>query len=109
MGPSHQFGLWLILRKLRPSCVIESGVFKGRTTWLVRQALGDMARLILLSPDSPHDRYIDRGNATYLTGHNFVDFGKVDWERLAVNWERTLVIFDDHMSAIRRLDEARRA
>jgi len=109
MGPSHQFALWLILRMLQPSCVVESGVFNGRTTWLVRQALGDAARLILLSPDSQRNRYIDQGNAVYLTGKDFVDFANVDWKRLEIDQERTLVIFDDHMSAKRRLDEARRA
>ena len=52
--------------------------------------------------------YFD-ANATYAVGEDFVDFGNVDWHE----WipargmrERALVIFDDHMSAIRRTLQA---
>ena len=36
-GMFHSFALWFLVRRLRPSAVIESGVHKGATSWLLRR------------------------------------------------------------------------
>ncbi|KAK1576153.1 hypothetical protein Q3G72_011337 [Acer saccharum] len=84
MGFDHSFGLWFITRWLKPDLVIESGAFKGHSTWVLRQAMPDK-RIISLSPRHP-GKYLQKGpayvdaNCTYYAGKEFVDFGSVDWE-----------------------------
>ena len=39
MGFDHSFGLWFIARWLKPDLMIESGVLKGHSTWVLRQAM----------------------------------------------------------------------
>jgi hypothetical protein len=41
MGVNHSWALWYILRQAKPSVVIESGVWKGHSTWLIHTALPD--------------------------------------------------------------------
>ena len=35
----HMFATYFILKKLKPSFVIESGVFRGQSTWLIENTL----------------------------------------------------------------------
>ena len=39
MGFSNMFFFYLILKMKKPSFVIESGVFKGQSTWLIENTL----------------------------------------------------------------------
>ena len=34
----HAFGLWFMARELAPDIIIESGVWRGMTTWLLEKA-----------------------------------------------------------------------
>lgn len=38
----HSFGLWFIASWLQPELVIESGAYKGHSTWVLRQVTGVM-------------------------------------------------------------------
>ncbi|KAK8453591.1 hypothetical protein SEVIR_5G311000v4 [Setaria viridis] len=118
MGFDHSFGLWFMTRWLKPDLMIESGAFKGHSTWVLRQAMPN-TRIISLSPRHP-EKYMKKGpayvdeNCTYLAGKNFVDFGSVDWEKLLRNHgisdsSRVLVFFDDHQSELKRLKQALKA
>ncbi|KAK1311760.1 hypothetical protein QJS10_CPA07g00801 [Acorus calamus] len=83
MGFDHSFGLWFITRWLKPDLMIESGAFKGHSTWVLRQAMPDKP-IISLSPRHP-EKYLKKGpayvdgNCTYYAGKDFVDFGSMDW------------------------------
>ncbi|PAN30564.1 hypothetical protein PAHAL_5G294800 [Panicum hallii] len=118
MGFDHSFGLWFMARWLKPDLMIESGAFKGHSTWVLRQAMPN-TRIISLSPRHP-EKYIKKGpayvdgNCTYLAGKEFVDFGSVDWEKLLRNHgvsdpSKVLVFFDDHQSELKRLKQALKA
>ncbi|CAL4974203.1 unnamed protein product [Urochloa decumbens] len=118
MGFDHSFGLWFMVRWLKPDLMIESGAFKGHSTWVLRQAMPN-TRIISLSPRHP-EKYLKKGpayvdgNCTYLAGKDFVDFGSVDWEKLLRNHgisdpSRVLVFFDDHQSELKRLKQALKA
>ncbi|KAG2598209.1 uncharacterized protein LOC120707110 [Panicum virgatum] len=118
MGFDHSFGLWFMARWLKPDLMIESGAFKGHSTWVLRQAMPN-TRIISLSPRHP-EKYIKKGpayvdgNCTYLAGKDFVDFGSVDWEKLLRNHgisdpSKVLVFFDDHQSELKRLKQALKA
>jgi hypothetical protein len=111
MGFDHSFGLWFMARLLKPDLMIESGAFKGHSTWVLRQAMPN-SRIISLSPRHP-EKYLKKGpayvdrNCTYLAGKDFVDFGSVDWGRLLRNHgisdpSKVLVFFDDHQSELKR-------
>jgi len=97
MGINHSYALFFVLRKLMPNHVIESGVFRGQSTWLIEQALPH-AEIYSLDP-MPGFREYTSSKAKYLVE----DFAGVDWS--ALDPEKTLCFFDDHQSAFSRLKD----
>ena len=111
MGFDHSFGLWFMARWLKPELMIESGAFKGHSTWVMRQAMPDTP-IISLTPRHP-EKYLKKGpayvdgNCTYFAGKDFVDFGSVDWKNVlkkhgVKDLNRVLVFFDDHQNELKR-------
>lgn len=107
MGFDHSFGLWFMARWLKPDLMIESGAFKGHSTWVLRQAMPGTP-IISLSPRHP-EKYLKKGpayvdgNCTYFAGKDFVDFGSVEWESVMkkhgiTDLSRVLIFFDDHQN-----------
>ncbi|WP_375463330.1 hypothetical protein [uncultured Methylobacterium sp.] len=90
--------LYVALRALKPRIVIESGVFRGLTTWVIRQACPD-ASIHCHDPDLSGLQYRDAA-ATY---------GTADWSE-ADGYGRdpagTVAFFDDHVPQARRVVEA---
>ncbi|TKY48184.1 hypothetical protein E2542_SST25598 [Spatholobus suberectus] len=118
MGFDHSFGLWFIARWLKPDLMIESGAFKGHSTWVLRQAMPDTP-IISLSPRHP-EKYLKKGpayvdgNCTYYAGKDFVDFGSVDWPKVMkkhriLDLSRVLIFFDDHQNELKRIEQALKA
>ncbi|KAK4756602.1 hypothetical protein SAY87_006729 [Trapa incisa] len=118
MGFDHSFGLWFIARWLKPELMIESGAFKGHSTWVLRQAMPDTP-IISLTPRHP-EKYLKKGpayvdgNCTYFAGKDFIDFGSVDWttvlkKHTATDPTRVLVYFDDHQNELKRIKQALKA
>jgi hypothetical protein len=99
MGAPHCFYVWFLLRRLKPETVIESGVYKGQSTWLIEQACPG-ARILSIDPRPDFMEYRS-ARATYST----VDFGETDWTGL--DPATTLVFFDDHQNAYERLKQCR--
>jgi hypothetical protein len=127
MGNNHGFALWFIARTMQPKYIIETGVFRGFGTWLLRNAAPN-AIIFSLDPDPCVGRH--KPNATfhpkclkrpmlfadpspktiYMTPHGdvaFKDFAVVNWNDYIPKASRmeTLINFDDHMSALRRVRE----
>ncbi|RRT71292.1 hypothetical protein BHM03_00041153 [Ensete ventricosum] len=111
MGFDHSFGLWFMARWLKPDLMIESGAFKGHSTWVLRQAMPG-THIISLSPRHP-EKYLKKGpayvdeNCTYFAGKDFVDFGRVGWGSVMrkhgiSDLSRVLVFFDDHQNQLKR-------
>ncbi|XP_077218973.1 uncharacterized protein LOC143853128 [Tasmannia lanceolata] len=118
MGFDHSFGLWFIARWLKPVLMVESGAFKGHSTWVLRQAMPETP-IVSLSPRHP-EKYLKKGpayvdgNCTYYAGKDFVDFGSLDWGSVmkkhgVSDLSRVLVFFDDHQSELKRLKQALKA
>ena len=107
----HQFALWCIIRHLQPKQIIESGVWSGLGTWMLRQAAPD-AQLILIDPKlQAHMHYVDRKNDTiHLTNKNFRDLSTFrNWHDIKFHdLEKTLVFVDDHHTPMKRIPHARR-
>ncbi len=99
MSSSHLFLLWFMLRRLNPTDVIENGVWKGQGTWLIEQAVPS-ARIHCVDINWSNLVY-KSPNATYSS----TDFSKQAWE--GVDRENTVVFFDDHVNALRRVKQSR--
>ncbi|MGU3536666.1 hypothetical protein [Methylobacterium sp. A54F] len=91
--------VYVILRAWQPRQVVESGVFRGLTTWVIRQAC-PQAALFCHDPDLSGLQYRDPA-ARYATG----DWSEADWSGL--DPAGAVAFFDDHVSQGRRVVEAR--
>ncbi|WP_457103741.1 hypothetical protein [Methylobacterium sp. P5_C11] len=90
--------LYVAMRALKPDFVIESGVFRGLTTWVIRQAR-PQATIFCHDPDLSGLQYRD-ARARYSTA----DWSTADWSML--DPARTVAFFDDHIAQGRRVVEA---
>jgi len=99
MGFNHSFATFAIARFLSPAYIIESGVFRGHSTWLFEQACPH-ALIYSLDP-APSQRIYVSKRARYSTA----DFAAFDWSEIDRN--RTLCFFDDHQSAYSRVKDMR--
>jgi len=100
MKAPHMFAVWFMARKLNPDLIVESGVWKGQSTWLLEQACPN-SRLICIDIDLKHRTYISK-TATYSDR----EFCEHDWPSLSVS-DRSLVFFDDHQNAYVRLQQCK--
>jgi hypothetical protein len=94
---NHSFAVWAILKTMNPKFVIESGVYRGHSTWLIEQAC-PTATLFCLDIDFSHLLF-KSSQAIYIEQ----DLTRVDWS--GIDPENTVVFFDDHMNALARLKE----
>ena len=103
MGAPDLFSFWFILNKYQPKVVIESGVWNGISTLLIRKTLPN-CKIICLDPRNiPTTGYRDNINTEYYTGHNFKDFKDIDISEY--NTDDILCFFDCHQNAYFRLQQ----
>ncbi len=98
-GSGFNDSLWLFVltRLLAPELIVESGVHRGHSTWLLRQARPE-AELYCFDPDLSRLVYRDPA-ARYHAG---------DWTEVALRAgdAPSLVFFDDHIDQALRLRQA---
>ena len=99
MKAPHMFATWFMARHFCPEVIIESGIWKGQSTWLLEKACPD-ARLISIDLNLAKREYISR-HAEYYD----IDFSEIDWSKTPVTG--SLVFFDDHQNAFLRLQQCR--
>ena len=106
------FALFYFLRKIRPTVVVEVGVWKGFSTWIIEKAVPN-AQIFCYDPMYFLFNMLDRKkvgpiyrspNAKY-SGEDFSCID-VDFLRSA---EKPLVFFDDHQTKLARLFQAKAA
>ncbi len=73
MKAPHLFWTWYIFKTLQPKFIIESGIYKGLGTWIMRQACPE-AKMFCIDIDLSHREYIDE-NAVYFD----TDFNNIFW------------------------------
>ena len=96
MKIDHCFALFCLLKKIRPNNVIESGVWKGQTTWLIKKVLKNSK---IFSIDiNLSNREVIYDDVKYLNN----DITKYNWKKIDKN--KTLIIFDDHVCFSKRLN-----
>lgn len=103
---NHAFALWFSVKQVRPTHIIESGVNKGQTTWLLRQAAPD-AQIFSLDP-LPQSNLVFKDHSPktkYLMGSSFKDLARIQWDELIGEKDRasTFVMLDDHQSSVKRV------
>ena len=94
MRLSHCFALYMILKKINPTLIIESGVLRGQGTWFFEQICPD-AEIICIDI-YPQKRIYTSKKAKYYSK----DFNFLDWSNIPHN---TLAFFDDHQNEIDRM------
>eukprot|EP00293_Proteomonas_sulcata_P002171 CAMPEP_0184322206 /NCGR_PEP_ID=MMETSP1049-20130417/123401_1 /TAXON_ID=77928 /ORGANISM="Proteomonas sulcata, Strain CCMP704" /LENGTH=380 /DNA_ID=CAMNT_0026643257 /DNA_START=81 /DNA_END=1223 /DNA_ORIENTATION=- len=100
MGFVHQFHLWHTTKAYGPKLIIESGVFKGATTWIMHEAAPD-AEIICFDP---YDPKLKVPGATYFTGRKFTDIAKHSFANVNPSLKsHALILIDDHQAALNRL------
>lgn len=100
MKSPHLFYSWFVARRLQPTHIVESGVYKGLGTWMFEQA-APQAELTCIDPRLSQLEYRST-RARYQTE----DFSHDRWKDLPR--DTTLLFFDDHQDAVQRLQLARR-
>lgn len=102
MKSPHLFATYCLLKTLKPTFIIESGVWKGQGTWLMRQAL----------PNSHMASFdVDFSNLSYRdekTKYIQSDIKNVNWESFfeehpSFSPDTSLLFLDDHQNFIERL------
>ena len=94
----HMFATYFILKKIKPSFVIESGVYKGQSTWLIENTLPN-SKILSIDIDLSQRVYFSQ-KAQYSN----VDFKDQNFSNLP---EDTLVFLDDHVNHYERLQQAK--
>ena len=94
----HMFATYFILKKLNPSFIIESGVFRGQSTWLIENTLPN-SEILSIDIDLSKREYISK-KAKYSN----IDFKNQDFSNIPND---TLVFFDDHVNHYERLQQAK--
>ena len=92
----HMFATYYMLKKIKPDFVVESGIFKGQSTWLIEKTLPE-AKILSIDIDLNQREYVSKSkNVTYSSK----DFINHDYSNIPNN---SLVFFDDHQNALERL------
>jgi hypothetical protein len=109
---NHAYALFIAIKFLQPTSIIESGVNAGQSTYIMRAAAASPdTKIYAIDPlEQPicgqKERWIDTINAEYFTGKNFQDFGAIDWQKKINDGEidpnKTLVFLDDHLKVYDR-------
>lgn len=92
------FGLFVILKKVQPELVIESGVYKGQSTWLIERTLPN-ARIVSIDINLDQREFISKTVEYSNTDFKFQDFSNIP--------ENALVFFDDHQNCIDRIQQCK--
>ena len=95
----HMFAFYFILKKINPEFVIESGVYKGQSTWLIEKVLPN-AKILSIDIKLHLREYISK-KAEYSD----LDFKFHDLTN--INPDKTLAFFDDHQNCLERLKECK--
>jgi hypothetical protein len=97
-GFENLFWLYVTGRLLQPDLIVESGIWGGQTTWILRVACPE-AEL--------HSFDIDLANRQYI--NDSVHYHECDWSTVdlgEMSNRKTLCFFDDHVNQSKRILEA---
>ena len=77
----HMLGFYFLLKTLKPDFVVESGIFKGQSTWLIENTL-PKTRVLSIDPNLEQREYISKSS---LIEYSNLDFINQDFSNLPKN------------------------
>jgi hypothetical protein len=92
----HMFAIYYILKKIKPDFVVESGIFKGQSTWLIEKTLPE-AKILSIDINLSQRQYISESKNVKYSNKDFINH---DFSCITDN---SLVFFDDHQNALERI------
>jgi hypothetical protein len=107
------FALYWFLRQLTPTLVLEVGVWKGFSTWIIEQAVPEAA-VLSFDPIFLFDRYLKsrrvgkRYRSPRVT-YSAQDFSCAPIAEAVAGHAQPVVFFDDHQNKLPRLLQCRAA
>jgi hypothetical protein len=110
MGIIDMFTFHFLLKRLKPKLVIESGVWNGISTKLIRKTLGSEVKILCLDPlDLRPNGFKDTNpNTYYFIDKTFIDFNDIKLTTLNIGEfsnNEILCFFDDHQNSAQRLHQ----
>jgi hypothetical protein len=96
------FALWFLIREIKPQSILESGVDKGLSTWILEQG-APKGTLFCLCPDPGRREYISE-RALY-SDEDFLDFNPA---AQGLDPAALTVLFNDHRDAFPRIERCSR-
>jgi hypothetical protein len=99
MGFNHSWALWYLVRKTNPKIIVESGVWKGHSTWIIERACPN-AQLYCFDINLKNLEY--KSNAAIYFED---DFTKFDWSKVDII--NGMCLFDDHQNILERIIKAK--
>jgi hypothetical protein len=109
MAPDTAFYLYYWIKELDPKLIVESGTWRGFSTWVMREAAPN-ARIISLDPIFALGHCLDQSKIGY--GYWPTDLERIGTDFSCCGFEfmekpaPSLVLFDDHQNKIHRLQQA---
>jgi len=112
---NHALALFLAVKQIQPTLVVESGVNAGVSTYFIRAASPTTRIFAIDTLAEPicgqGTRWLDttksKDKTINYTGENFVDLMDLDWSgmisRKEIDPAKTLVFLDDHLHAYKRI------
>jgi hypothetical protein len=100
MKSAHLFPLYCYLQIMKPELIIESGVYKGQGTWLIRECCPDSK---IISIDINFGNLKFRDNSTIYIEK---DISQIGLNEIVKDYDpdKVLVFFDDHQDFNKRLE-----
>jgi len=98
MRSVSMFWVYYIVKTINPDLIVESGIYKGQSTWLLEQAAPN-AKIISIDPKLNSREYISPKVCYYTRDFSQINFG--DISNLVA-----LCFFDDHQNALSRVKQA---
>lgn len=95
MKLQHSFFLHFLLKKIKPKIIIESGVHKGHSTFIIEKTLPN-SKILCFEPQLDKILYKSKKAKYYNYDLKHHDFSKLDKFK-------TLLFLDDHQSFVDRL------
>lgn len=95
---NHSYFTYFVFKELKPKLAIESGVWKGHSTYIIESASPN-SQIISLEPDPSNIIYRSK-RAKYF----YTDFNSIDWQTIN-GIENSICFFDDHQNSLERLKE----
>jgi hypothetical protein len=98
VGFDNMFALYFILKKIRPKFIIESGVLRGQTTWIIEKTL-PKSKILSIDINLKNRKYISK-----KVKYSNIDFKFHNFSNIPKN---TLAFLDDHQNHLERLKQCK--